>query len=208
MAQFGFAQVKLGTASAAAVTGVTHDQGIADPNDRPGWLYTKALEDPITDTKFNWFYMGGQYEDLKYRSLDCMYCIVTIDVWKANPSLLPWMSMYTKMKGDGQDGGAFFRSHLRMHVNTGQQIVRVGERVCFWHGKKHPPVEVTGGARLMQCSATALVGPAIEPTDQILYMNLQSDSSAPEGQCLVEMMGYETNASREDRTEFNLHLVT
>lgn len=202
MSKRGFVQVKKDTPSAASVY-ADADPPIADDQDRPGWVFSKIpmIAGP---TKINWYVGPTPAETIPFDHLSSFWSILTIDDFTDGKSL-PWLQVYTKPKGDGQDA-SWYRSKLDCQIPSLRDLVRAGERVCIWYGKHEPDASYLDGARLIHLDATR-TGPVILDTDEIMFMNVATDSAATSVRILVETLAYEVQSHLPQGRVINLHLV-
>lgn len=178
-------QIKLGTTGAAALKGDTKPDPVSDVMDRPGWSYTKDASS-AADDKFNYFFYGGTYENMKLKHVKSMFFCGSIDQWTNTSNEAPFFVVYTKMKLDGTDAGLFYHSKFAFCLHTGTQLVRAGERCVFYSGTE--PVGDFGGARSIPFRTRVDTG-TYDPEDDVLFMSLHSDSGAVLQSTFVESLG-------------------
>ena len=203
----GYAQLKAGTQSAIIAAG-GEQPGTTDLQGRLGWEFIKPLASPVPNTKINWYFYGGTFESLPASHLSSMWSILSIDYFIGTSAGLPWLSVYTKPQGDGNDAELWYRSKTDYHITVDGSVanrVRSGERVCI-HTLAAPPSESLNGARKIQLSP-ATTGPAVLPTDEILYMVMHTNSAAPQASFCVESLAYQTKDGLGSDDVFDLHLV-
>ena len=198
----GYAQAKSGTAPALLISS-GEEPGTLDIHGRAGWQFIKPLADPVPATKINWFFFGGTVDIVPVSQLATMWSIITIDFFDGTTNGLPWLTYYTKPLGDGLDAEVWYRSKVDHFIPPGH--VRAGERVCIWTGTTPPPAEHLYGARTIELSP-ALTGPAVLPTDEILYKTIHTDSSDTQVSLTVETLGFISLHESVERM-YNLHLV-
>lgn len=174
-------RVNLSSASAMSVYADTMPAPMQDDNGRHGWLFTKASG----SEKFNYYIYGEGRFPVTLAELENLYCIATVDTY-SNTQSVPFFVIYTKMLGDGQDGGSWYRSKITYSIATNAQIT-LGMRTQFSiHSNPLPsyPLEQ------VVCNQTTVVGPN-DASEEILTMSVQSDSAAPVGtKILVSYIGY------------------
>lgn len=175
-------QIKLGSASAMAIQADSMPLAQADENGRPGWSYTKVSG----AEKFNWYFYAGTYENMKMRDVKSMFFRGAIDTWSGQTNQAPFFVIYTKMKGDGTDAGAFYHSKHAYCLHTGSQLIRAGERCLFYCLNR--PNDDFGEARLVPFRTRIDTGD-LDPNDEVLFMTLQSDSGAAEQSTHVQTLG-------------------
>ena len=202
--QRGAAYVKAGTASGLVVSGL-EQPGTPDLQGREGWEFIKEETFPTTPDKINFYFFGGTVDILPHSHLSTIWTIITIDFYDGTSNGLPWIQLLTKMKGDGNDAGAYYRTQVNYHIPIGREHVRGAERVCLWAGNIEPPAELLNGARLLHLSPTR-TGPAILPSDEILYLSLHTDTTHTRASFCVETLAYETNRNKTNAQMFNMHL--
>ena len=197
--KFGYAQVKLNTAGAMAITG-GEAMPVPDPSDRPGWHFEKTLP----NEKINVFVGVPNNMTVDYSKVQCFWSIISIDDF-TDSSSLPWLSLYTATQGDSGDH-SWYRSKVDYTIPHDRDAILPGERVCIWHGKTHPPAEMLNGARTIQL-VPSLVGPNPLPTDRVQFLVLQTDSAATACVLTAETVAYQLQNTSPDGLLFNLHLV-
>jgi hypothetical protein len=202
MSKKGLVTVKLGTPAAAAVH-ADGAAGVADANGRKDWAYVKNADSAPAD-KINLYVGPAANEILQFQDLSSFWSLLTIDDFTAVSSL-PFMHVYTKPQGDGQDA-SWYRSKLTLQIPSEATLVRPGERVCIWFGKHAPPSDQLDGARLIHLRAS-VVGPAVLPTDEIYMMPLSTDSSATSVGLCVETIGYQVKSHAPTCRMINMHLM-
>ena len=201
MSKQGFVQVKIGTPGAASVYG-GEEAPIVDAAGRVGWSFVKDGASPAA-AKINWYVGPAANETISYSQLSAYWSIITIDDFTDGASL-PWLQIFTKPKGDGNDA-SWYRSKLDLQLAP-RELVRPGERVCIYWGKHHPPADKLDGARLIHLHQT-LTGPAILPDDKIFLMPLATDSGATSVGLCAETIAYELNSHSPESRMINMHLV-
>ncbi len=157
----------------------------ADNNGRDGWLFTKTAG----AEKFNYYLWSQGSKPLRLRDLRSVYMVASVDTY-TNVTSVPFVVVYTKPTGVG-DAGAFYHSRISYTIHDQSTNIILGEKVQFYTHQILPtdnygyrqislPIEITDGDAL--------------PAEEILYITLHSDSSAPNNtQILVSDFGFETN---------------
>tara|TARA_R110000803_G_scaffold59583_1_gene118327 strand:+ start:67 stop:768 length:702 start_codon:yes stop_codon:yes gene_type:complete len=176
-------QIKLGTAEATAVQG-GEAVPIADPNERAGWLYTKAL---AGTEKFNYYHYSQGTSAKLLSDLSCLHSIITIDNYVSSQSLV-FFNVYTQPTGVGDAGPPSFPYHSKItySISPGEHII-VGESVQCW--SIHKPNDHSG-KRFVEFNTKQVEGDGL-PNELIWHITVHSDSSAPVGtSILVEQVGY------------------
>mgnify|MGYP005824330997 CR=1 FL=1 len=200
--KLGFAQVKIGTPAAAAVTGA-EQPGVPDASDRPGWSFIKDATSVAT-AKCNWFVGVPTTLTLDYGNVKGLWSILTIDDF-TSVSSLPWLTLYTYAQGDGKDA-SWYRSQINYMIPHDRETVMPGERVCMWTGTHPPPAELLNGARTIQLVPT-LIGVNPLAGDRVQFLNLQTDSSATKVGFTVETIAYHMHTHLVDGHLYNMNLV-
>tara|TARA_R110002096_G_scaffold334431_2_gene528196 strand:+ start:1405 stop:2016 length:612 start_codon:yes stop_codon:yes gene_type:complete len=174
-------RVNLSSAGAMSVYADTMPAPTADDNGRKGWLFTKAGG----TEKLNYYIYGEGRFPVTLAELENLYCIASVDTYSTTASV-PFFVIYTKMQGDGQDGGSWYRSKITYSIATNAQIT-LGMRTQFSiHSNPLPSYPLEH----VVCNQTTVVGPN-DPSEEILTMSVQSDSAAPVGtKILVSYIGY------------------
>ena len=177
-------QFKIGTAAGIAVAG-GEQAPIADANERPGWLFSKATADAA---KFNYFFYGQGTLPIRLSQLSHIYFNGAVDTY-ADASSIPFVVIYTKPTGIG-DAGVWYHSKI---VYTMSDIInlQLGEMVTFY---THTKPSVNYGYTFVPLHIVNSEGDA-DPHEEILYLTIHSDSAAAMGtQILVSDIGFETNS--------------
>ena len=178
-------QIKIGTASATAVIG-GEQPGIADENERPGWLFRKVAAG--TD-KINWYFYGTGNKQLPLSSLRNISATISIDNYQGTSSL-PFIHVYTIPTGSG-DAGAWYHSKITYTIQPGQTII-LGEAINIW---THTPPTQNNTLRSIPFNTRSVVGDG-SPDEPILTISFSSDSAAPAlTQILVEELGLSLHSS-------------
>tara|TARA_R110000824_G_scaffold19062_1_gene74469 strand:+ start:2468 stop:3160 length:693 start_codon:yes stop_codon:yes gene_type:complete len=174
-------QVKLGTAEAAAVQGL-EAVPIADPNERPGWLYVKGAADP--KQKFNYFHYGQGTQAMLLSHLTTLHSILTVDTYTSAQSL-PFFNVFT-LADASSPNASWYKSKITYSMSPGQHMI-LGESVQCWSIEK--PLDHTG-KRFVEFNTKQVDGAGL-PNETIQYITVHSDSSSPVGtQILVQQVGY------------------
>lgn len=204
MSKFGLIQSKLGTAGAMAIQADSLPSAVVDDSDRPGWKYVKDASSAASD-KFNWYFYSGTYENVKVKDIKSVFMCGSVDKWEGVGSQVPYFVLYTKMKGDGSDAGAWYHSCHAFTVITSSQLIRAGER-CVFHCLGEP-VEKFDGARKVRFNNRVDTG-VWDLNNEVLTVSLHSDSGASSVETLVENMGMDCHSfNRNHPTTVNLKCV-
>lgn len=204
MSKYGLIQSKLGTPGAMAIQADSLPLAIADESDRPGWKYVKDMSSNPTD-KFNWYFYSGAYESLECKDIKSIFMCGCIDKWEGQTSQAPFLVLYTKMKGDGTDAGAWYHSRHAWTLHNGSQLVRAGERCLFYCLDE--PRDDYDGARKVKFNNRVDTG-IWDDSNEVLTCSLQSDSGAVSMECLVKNMGMDClSFNRLPESTINLRCV-
>tara|TARA_R110000803_G_scaffold210342_1_gene281887 strand:+ start:5254 stop:5910 length:657 start_codon:yes stop_codon:yes gene_type:complete len=190
-------KIKLGTAEAALVYGLEQTP-VADPNERRGWLFVKALADAA---KFNYFYYGQGNLPITLGDITSLWAQVSIDVW-ANTASTPFFVIHTKPTGVG-DAGAFYHSAVVCTLAANSHII-VGQSVRAWaYSVPRPHTHL----REVSFNNRVTTGDGL-PDEEILYISFHCDSSAPQAaQILVESLGYTFFGTESHRIDRSIALI-
>ena len=173
-------KAKIGTASGTQVAG-GEQAPIADPDERDGWLFVKALADTA---KFNYYFYGQGNLPITLGDITSIWANISIDVWAETLSE-PFINIFTKPTGAG-DAGAWYHSKIVCGLQTGEHII-LGQTVRAWAYSKP---EAHTNRRQVSFNNRTTTGDGL-PAEEILYITIHSDSGAPAGtQILVESVGY------------------
>jgi len=160
-----------------------------DPDNRKGWYFAKSSG----AEKFNYYYYGQGSRAITLAEVAEYYFVGAVDTY-VNGASLPFMVIYTKMQGDGNDAGAWYRSKITYSLHS-SQLVQLGIKsqfstvstpsTKFPFSRKH--LNVVGG-----------VGPQ-DPSEEILTMSVQSDSGSDNTtKILISHVGYCLHNRTED----------
>ena len=176
-------QIKLGTAEATAVQG-GEAVPVPDPNERAGWLYTKAL---AGTEKFNYYHYSQGTSAKVLSDLTSLHSVVTIDNYQVSQSLV-FFNVYTQPTGSGDAGPPSFPYHSKITYSiTPNEHIILGESVQCWSINK--PVDQIG-KRFVEFNTKQVEGDGL-PNELIWHITIHSDSLAPAGtSILVEQVGY------------------
>jgi len=198
-------QIKLGSAGADLLKGATTPVPVADANGRPGWSYSKAAGGGADD-KFNYFFYGGTYENLKLKHVKSMYFCGSIDAWTNDAQQAPFFIIYTKMKLDGTDAGSFYHSKHAYVLHVGSQLIRAGER-CLYYCLATPNEDFEGARKIP--FRTRIDTGSFDPENDVLFMTLHSDSSSAAHSVYVEALGADMSPfdQRVNVNHINMKLI-
>ncbi len=197
MSKQGLAISKLGTAGATAIQADSLPLAIADPSERPGWLYVKDSGSGAAD-KFNYYYYDGTNYTVSMKHIKSLFWVGSIDTFGFNPFIV----VYTKMRASGNAGAWFYSSHAYT-INTNNQTVQTGER-CIFHALEKPTLDFDG-ARHVLCGSRIDVG-TYDPESEISYITVHSDSAHANVTVLVENMGVDFHQHEYHTNERTLNL--
>jgi len=183
-------QLKLGSVAADLFKGATTPLPVADANGRPGWSYSKAAGGGADD-KFNYFFYGGTYENMKLKHVKSMFFCGSIDAWSNDIQQVPFFVIYTKMKNDGTDAGLFYHSKHAYVLNLNTELIRPGER-CLYYCLQEPLDQFSDARKV--AFRTRLDTGTYDPENPVLFMTLHSDSSSTAHSVHVEALGAEMSA--------------
>ena len=175
-------QYQLGSMASTAIQADSAPTATTDANGRPGWSYTKVSG----DEKFNYYFYNGTHEAMKHKEVKSMFFCGSIDQWSNQTSEAPFFVIYTKMKMDGTDAGAWYHSKHAYALHKDTQLIRPGEKCLFYC--LQIPEEEFGGVRKIPLRTRIDTGEH-DLEDEVLFMTLQSDSGAAEQSTYVESLG-------------------
>ena len=178
-------QIKIGTAAATAVIG-GEQSGIADENERPGWLFRKVAAG--TD-KINWYFYGTGNKQLPLSSLRNISATISIDNYQSTKSI-PFINVYTIPTGIG-DAGPWYHSKITYSIQPGQTII-LGEAINIF---THNPPTQNNSLRSIPFNTRSVLGDGA-PDEPILTIAFNTDSASPAlTQILVEELGFSLHSS-------------
>ena len=175
-------QYKLGSDAANLIHADSSIVGIADDNERGGWLFKKTA---TGGSKFNlYFYGGGVGEEMTLGHLSGLSAVVSIDNIVGNSSL-PFFTIYTKPTGVGDV--SWYKSKIIGTLNINDYI-SAGEKIQMYLGVD-PPTYF--GFRKIK-TTKIIEGPGATG-EEVWFITLQSNSNAAVGtQILVSDFTYTT----------------
>tara|TARA_R110002096_G_scaffold219640_1_gene407989 strand:+ start:1099 stop:1743 length:645 start_codon:yes stop_codon:yes gene_type:complete len=161
-----------------------------DPNGRKGWYFKKTTG----AEKFNYYLYAEGSRAVRLQDVKEYFFVGSIDTW-TNGASAPFIVVYTKMLGDGNDAGAWYRSKIHYAIHSSSALVQLGIKsqfstvtntsTKFPYSQNH--LSVVGGE-----------GPRA-PTEEILTMSVQSDSGAVDDTTiLITNFGYTLHNRSED----------
>lgn len=176
-------KIKISSPTGLAVQADTTYTPVADEDERPGWLFKKAVAD---DAKFNYYFYATGSHPLPLSSLNNVHLTCSIDKWEGISSA-PIVVVYTKPTGSGD--ASWYKSKVAYALTSTNKIV-VGELVNMYC-LENP--QLNNGNRDIQLSNVITDGTAA-PEEEIYLISVQSDSaSAIDTKILVSHVGYKLN---------------
>lgn len=152
----------------------------SDPDLRQGWCFEKTSAG--TD-KFNLYYWSQANLPKTGNDIKTLKAIVSVDNYQSTLSL-PFFVAYTKPKGDGTDAAVWYNAR-RSYSFTTTEDIETGQEIEMY--AKH--ISDENGVRKVQFNTITDDG-TWSDDDELLYLTLHSDSSAPAGtKILVKGMG-------------------
>ena len=184
------AKVLVSSANGIAVYAGTLPIPTSDPNNREGWFYQKTAG----VEKFNYYlYMEGS-RAIRLQDVKEYYFVGAVDTYTDYTSI-PFIVIYTKPLGDGQDAQPWYRSRITHGVNLVNTNIQLGVKSQFSTAAKTSTKFPYSQAHL---SVNTVEGP-LDPTEEILYMTVHSDSGAPnDAKILISNFGYCLHNRAED----------
>jgi len=154
---------------------------VSDPNNRKGWYFAKTAG----AEKFNYYYYGQGNRALRLQDVKEYYFVGAVYTY-ANHASIPFINIYTKPLGDGQDAGAWYRTKITYYPST-STLIQLGIKCQF-------SSLATTGTRFPysqhHLNVVLVNGPNAQ-SEEILTMSVQSDSSADNGaRILISHVGY------------------
>jgi len=187
-------KVLVSSASGVAVYAGSLPVPVSDPNNRKGWYYAKTAG----AEKFNYYYYGEGSRPIQLREVKEYYFVGAVDTY-VNHSSLPFLIVYTKPLGDGQDGGSWYRTRIIYSLPT-SELIQLGIKAQFSSvantGTRFPYAQ-------KHLSTVLVTGPN-NPAEEILTMSVHSDSAADNGaKILISHVGYELH-NRDEKVNILL----
>lgn len=176
-------KINAGSAEGMAVYAGSSPAPTADPNGRKGWYFKKTGG----AEKFNYYLYAQGNRALKLKDIKEYYFVGSIDTW-TNGSSSPFIVIYTKPLGDGNDAPAgWYRTKIVYMINSNSELVQLGVRTQFSTLKatntKYPYSQT-------HLSLTDIVG-LNNPDEEILTMSVHSDSAGADNTTiLISHFGY------------------
>ncbi len=174
-------KVLLTSTAGVAVYADTLPAPTDDENGRKGWLYKKTAG----AEKLNYYFYSQGSKSCTLDELEDVYFVGIIDTW-TNVASVPFVVIYTKPLGDGQDGGAWWRTKRTFSIHAESNIV-LGMRTQFSIHENPTPRFPFENIRLNQVT---VVGPNV-PSEEILTISVHTDSAGPNNtQVLISHVGW------------------
>ena len=164
-------RVNLSSTAGASVYADTLPVPVADDNGRKGWLYVKSAG----AEKLNYYFYSQGSHAVTLAELENLYYVGIIDNW-TNAMNVPFLVVYTKMQGDGQDGGAWYRTKRTFGIPSHTRL-NLGQRTQFSMANNPTPSFPFPHITL---TAQTVVGPNAND-EEILTMAVHTDSGAAVG---------------------------
>lgn len=169
-------KIALATPEGVSVYADTLPVPTADTSGRTGWLYTKTG----LAEKLNYYYYSEGSKPVTFATLQDIWFVGSVENW-VNVSSCPFIVVYSKMQGDGQDGGLWYRTKRTFQISS-NTIVEVGERTQFVVLEQ--PLIINENTKTpdfpysrVYLTEPTVVGPN-DPTEEILTIAVHTDSGA------------------------------
>ena len=183
-------KVLLTSTSGVAAYAGTLPVPTSDPNNRKGWYFQKTAG----AEKFNYYLYVEGSRALKLQDVKEYYFVGSVDTY-SNITSVPFIVVYTKPLGDGSDAQPWYRSRIFHTINTLNTNVQLGVKCQYSTSTKTSTKFPYNQAHL---SVTGGEGPR-DPAEEILYMTVHSDSTAPvDAKILISHFGYCIHNRAED----------
>ena len=189
-------QIKIGTAAATAIV-ADAEPGIADENERPGWLFRKIASGT---EKINWYFYGQGNKQLTLGSLKNIIATISIDNYQGTSSQ-PFFSVYTVATGVGDV--SWYKSKITYTMKSTETLI-LGESINIW---THEEPTTTNSLRSVPFNTKSVEGTGLD--DEILMtIAFSSDSAAPAlTQILVEELGFSMTTTSNDIMNHKIKLI-
>ena len=194
----GYAQVLLTSAGGTAVKADTDLIVQEDPEHRMGWNLTNS----VAGTKFNLYYFNGTQEIITLNQIQSVYFKGFVNV-NSEASSIPFIHIYTKPTGSG-DAGPWYHSKIDYLYNS-DSIIGIGEE-CLFYGEGEPKTKFTN--RHISLNNKVVTGDG-EPSEEILYIAVSSDSGATQDAVNVTLntLGFDAIAGNVGNFDVYRNLV-
>lgn len=166
-------KVSLSSPNGIAVCADTSPSPTLDTQDlRNGWLYHKIA---TNTNKFNYYFYGNTGSSYQYTlgDLKSVNFTASVDNYSSIASC-PFIVVYSKPTGSN-DSQVWYHSKRVFTININTTPIVVGEQVNFYSGEK---IIMNNNNRYVELSIVLSEGDNLD-TEEILYITLHSDSSAP-----------------------------
>jgi hypothetical protein len=154
---------------------------VGEPNNRDGWYFIKTAG----AEKFNYYFYSQGSHAVTLADLEQTFFVGAIDNWVTTASC-PFITVYTKPLGDGQDAAAWYRTKQIYTIRASANI-NLGEKTQFTTGSTpnlifpYPQVKLNN----------IIIEGLNNPNEEILTMAVHSDSSsAVTTKILISQMGW------------------
>ncbi len=183
-------KILVSSASGVAAYADTLPIPTSDPNNRKGWYYQKTAG----AEKFNYYLYVQGSRALRLQDVKEFYFVGAVDTY-TNATSVPFIVIYTKPLGDGQDAQPWYRSRITHGVNIVNTNIQLGVKSQFSTAEKTSTKFPYSQSHL---SVKTGEGPR-DPTEEILYMTIHCDSGAPnDAKILISHFGYCLHNRAED----------
>ena len=168
-------RVNLSSTAGVAVYADTIPAPTQDDNGRKGWLYTKTGG----AEKLNYYFYSEGSTAITLATLENAFFVGIVNNW-TNTSNVPFIVVYTKMKGDGQDAGSWYRTRRAFSIFPNEPIT-IGMRTQFQMFDNSTP---TFPFQKVTLANQIVTGPN-QIDEEILTISVQTDSGAVAGSSVL-----------------------
>lgn len=140
-----------------------------EPNNRTGWYFEKTAG----AEKFNYYFYTQGSHPVELKHIDSLFFVGAIDNY-VNGSSVPFLVVYTKPLGDGQDAAFWYRSKIAYTIGNASGHIHLGEKTQFSTVSQPNPRFPYTHVHLNNIVKTGLGN----PDEEILTMAVHSDSAA------------------------------
>ena len=168
--------------------------GVPDPlNQVAGWHFKNG--DNLAE-KINWYFIANlnPQNDMTLDTLKFGYAVVTL----RSATQIPFISLYTKPLGGGQDHTSWYRSRKNFATYS-DHSAKVGNPALLYFGENDPLVHPTLPRIQLTYDASSSVGP-MDFNEEILFGGLSTSTGFAKGtyDFVIEQLGYNNNRYRTD----------
>lgn len=181
---------------------------VADPGSTGAWYYTNGGG----DDKINWYFFGqspNAADRTTLSELDNMWANV---ITRSATTRLPFVAVYTRPQGDGNDATFWYRSRLVYELTSSDPNwpgggIPANTDILIYSGNDPTTVLPNLDHYLLNPVGSQTVGP-LNPTEEVLTVSLTTDSSESQGgyAFAVRTVGYEN--SNDGAVQYNLLTVS